>query len=343
MKGTTTPIDSLLGTVIGGRFEIKERMTEGGMGVIYLANQVAVDRTVVLKLLHADAPSDPDAIRRFFREAKAASALRSPNIVQIYDFGQTPRGKLYIAMEYCPGVTLRDLIFDEEMLPVGRALDIARQIAEALREAHGRGIIHRDLKPENVMVMHDRKDMAKLLDFGIAKWQHDEERITQLGTVLGTPRYMSPEQAAGSELDGRSDIYALGIILLEMLVGELPCDDDKTTEILYDRVEQKDIGLRVEFERYDIPKPVRAILKRCTAGDREKRPQNAETLLDTLEAALKDLPRQVLDQPVSLRGARVVPSPSAAASRLKPYHVLAVVILVVLLLGLLGLWWFFRA
>jgi len=222
-----------------GSYEVLRPLGAGGMGEVYLARDRRLERNVAIKVLPDEFTTDEVSVRRFEREAKAASALNHPNIVTIYEIGES-NGFHYISTEYIEGETLRQLIA-EHRLSVSDALDIAIQIASALSAAHLAGIIHRDIKPENVMVRPD--GYAKVLDFGLVKLAEKEfadaqsrtrtmQNTTEPGHVVGTVRYMSPEQARGKPLDGRTDIFSLGIIVYEMLTGYAPFDGESIADIL---------------------------------------------------------------------------------------------------------------
>ncbi|MEZ4363982.1 MAG: protein kinase [Kofleriaceae bacterium] len=218
---------SLEGREIAGRYRIKTKLGEGGMGAVYKAEQISLKREVALKVLKPDLVSSPTLLRRFNAEAEAVAKLNHPNTVSIYDFGQDADGTLFIAMEFVEGASLRAALIAESPFPPARALHIAGQIAASLGDAHAAGIIHRDLKPDNIMLQRRGKsqDVVRVLDFGIAKLRDDsrgtQHSMTQAGDVLGTPQYMSPEQIRGEEIDGRADVYALGAILYEMLTGRM--------------------------------------------------------------------------------------------------------------------------
>src|SRR4051812_5019790 len=226
--------DTLVGQIIGGRYRVTQLLGEGGMGRVYLAEQQMGTnvRKVAVKTLQAQFAKDQQVLARFHRECGTVSELEHPNTIQFFDFGQTPDGQLYIAMEYVQGQSLSDALRQGAMAPE-RVVRILGQIAGSLEEAHSRGVVHRDLKPDNVIltVRAGQTDFVKVLDFGIAKRseakdQAQEQKLTQQGMVLGTPPYMSPEQFTGKELDARSDIYSLGVMAYEMLTGRLPFDAD---------------------------------------------------------------------------------------------------------------------
>jgi serine/threonine-protein kinase len=225
--------DPVLGSVVGGRFRITGVLGEGGMGRVYTGEQQmgTSTRKVAVKTLLAQYAKDPQVLARFMRECGTVSELEHPNTIKVYDFGQTNTGELYIAMELLTGESLEKALERGPLAPE-RVDRIIGQVSGSLQEAHDKGIVHRDLKPANIFVTTraGHEDYVKVLDFGIAKHddQHskDQEKLTQQGTVLGTPPYMSPEQFRGAELDPRSDIYSLGVVTYEMLTGRLPFDAD---------------------------------------------------------------------------------------------------------------------
>jgi len=226
-RGEAEAADPLIGQTIKGTYLVQQRIGSGGMGQVYKAVQINLDRLVALKLLRPSFLSDQTIVQRFHREARAASRLHHPNVISVTDFGQTEDGRLFMAMEYLPGRNLLKLMAEEFPLGERRVAHLTGQILSALAEAHGAGIVHRDLKPENVMVesRRDEPDFVKVLDFGIAKIQEPDERegrLTQTGLIFGTPDYMSPEQATLAPLDARSDLYSVGVILYEMLAGRHP-------------------------------------------------------------------------------------------------------------------------
>jgi len=239
--------DPMLGKLLGGRYRLIRKIGEGGMGAIYGAVHTEMTRTCAIKLLTALSPGKEDAIARFKREAKMASRIDNVHAVTIYDFGQSDDGMLFLAMEYIDGRPLSSLIAEQRVLPIERVVHITNQIAEALAAAHALPIIHRDLKPDNIMITRKGgdTDFVKVLDFGIAKTVGDEgDNLTKTGFVLGTPVYMSPEQLLGEELDPRSDIYSLAIIVYEMLTGRLPFEGDNPQAVMMKRVMSEPVRLR---------------------------------------------------------------------------------------------------
>lgn len=217
--------DELMGSIVAERYHVLRKLGEGGMGTVYLAEHVKMGRKAALKVMNPGMTSDADAIARFNREAANASRLNHPNVCAIYDFGETPDGLIYLAMEYIEGEPLTALVERSGQLAPARAAAIVGQVAEALSAAHDSGIVHRDLKPDNIMIAkaRDGGDLVKVVDFGIAKASAgDSQKVTRTGLVVGTPEYMSPEQLGGEALDGRSDVYSLGLVAFNCLTGTLP-------------------------------------------------------------------------------------------------------------------------
>ncbi len=232
--------DPTLGRTIAGKFAVLRRLGAGAMGVVYLARQLALDKVIAIKVLHRELSADAGFVERFRREARAASRLDHPNSIRVFDFGAEPDGLLYIAMEYVEGPDLFAVLHEHGPLSPTAIVDILSQVLSALAVAHDLGVFHRDLKPENIMIVRGKGDegqpidIVKVLDFGIAKiaetgQQQGEEkarRHTTKGLVVGTPEYMSPEQARGESLDGRSDLYSVGVILYELLTGHVPFEGE---------------------------------------------------------------------------------------------------------------------
>ena len=230
--------DALLGTVLAGRYRIEALIGSGGMGAVYRAEHVHMRKAVAVKVLHKEMTAFPEVVARFEREAVAAGRIEHPHVVSASDFGQLEDGSFYLVLEFIEGQSLAKLVSKVGALSPLRALRITRQIVEALQAAHGVGIVHRDLKPDNVMLVDkdDDPDFVKVLDFGIAKIKVEDTveqpALTQIGTVFGTPEYMSPEQARGELVDARADLYTVGVILFEMLAGVSPFKDDDLVVVL---------------------------------------------------------------------------------------------------------------
>ncbi len=235
--------DPLVGTVLAERYRIVSLLGIGGMGKVYRAEHVHMRKPMALKVLHPQMKWVPDVVARFEREAIAAGRIEHPNVAAATDFGQLEDGAFYMVMEYLEGRDLADVLANEGSVKSQRAIKIALQISEALAAAHEAGVVHRDLKPENVFLLErpDDPEFVKVLDFGIAKVNLGEvggEQLTKLGTVFGTPQYMSPEQAAGQTVDHRADLYTVGVLLFEMLTGAQPFTDEDMVKVLKKQIEE---------------------------------------------------------------------------------------------------------
>ena len=235
------PASDLVGQVIADRYHVIKKLGEGGMGQVYLAEHVKMGRRSAIKVMNPSMVHDPDAVARFNREASNASRITHPNVCAIYDFGETPDGIIYLAMEFIEGEPLTDLLEREGALSVPRAVHIFLQVAEALQAAHDLGIVHRDLKPDNIMLARrkDGADVVKVVDFGIAKAVGGDQagqKVTKTGLVVGTPEFMSPEQLSGDALDGRSDLYSLALVFYRMLSGKLPFEATTVQETMIKRL-----------------------------------------------------------------------------------------------------------
>jgi eukaryotic-like serine/threonine-protein kinase len=236
----SSPAHDLVGQVVADRYHVVRKLGEGGMGQVYLAEHVKMGRKSAIKVMNPAMVHDPDAVARFNREAANASRITHPNVCAIYDFGETPEGLIYLAMEFVEGEPLTDVLERERALPAPRAAAIFLQVADALQAAHDLGIVHRDLKPDNIMLARarDGSDVVKVVDFGIAKAVagDDSQKVTKTGLVVGTPEFMSPEQLSGDKLDGRSDLYALALVLFKMLTGKLPFAGGTVQETMVKRL-----------------------------------------------------------------------------------------------------------
>jgi serine/threonine protein kinase len=216
-------------------YKIIEKLGGGGMGIVYKAEDTKLKRTVALKFLPPELTRDEEAKERFIQEAQSASALQHNNICNIHDIDVTPDGQMFIVMDCYEGETLKQVISNKQ-LAVSQVIDIAIQIAQGLHKAHEKGIIHRDIKPGNIIITND--GMVKILDFGLAKLA-GQSRLTKTGSTVGTAAYMSPEQAQGIEVDHRTDIWSLGVVLFEMLTGKLPFRGDHEAALLYSIVHEE--------------------------------------------------------------------------------------------------------
>ena len=221
--------------MLDGRYQILQRIGEGGMGVVYKCRQMPLDRMVAIKMLNQQMAKDPNWVKRFNQEAKACSLLQHPNTIRMFDFGQTQDGRLFMAMEFLDGMVLRQAVAQQAPFAANRVLKILIQCCASLAEAHSIGIIHRDIKPDNVFLLNmpGSPDFVKLLDFSVAKLlQENDAMRTQAGVVFGTPQYMSPEQGRGEPLSPRSDLYGVGILAYEMLTGAVPFSDPNPMNVI---------------------------------------------------------------------------------------------------------------
>ncbi|MCA9632535.1 MAG: protein kinase [Myxococcales bacterium] len=277
--------DPFLGCTIDDRYKVEAILGEGGMGVVYRCRHKIIDKKVAMKILRADLARDTEVTERFLIEAKAASSIGNPHIIDISDFGQLPDGSTYFVMEYLEGTPLSSLIDGGAALGIQRIVHIGRQLAEGLAAAHDVEIVHRDLKPDNIFLI-DRgkeKDFVKILDFGIAKVSTAEHGITRAGSVFGTPHYMSPEQAAGAPVDHRVDIYALGVILYEMASGKVPFDADNFMGILTQHMYKAPVPIRALVPQpNEVPPGLEAIILKCLSKRPEQRYQDMNELVEDL-------------------------------------------------------------
>jgi serine/threonine protein kinase len=276
--------------VIAGRFRVLRKIGEGGMGTVYEAQHEVLPRRFAIKILRPEVSRDRSFIERFKREAIAAGSVEHPNVIYITDFGAMEDGALYLVMEYLQGVGLDELLGQRSRLPINRALPILAQVADALDAAHRVNVVHRDLKPENILLTEVRgqRDVVKILDFGIAKVQtpkYENLAVTMKGQVFGTAEYMSPEQATGEPLDGRSDLYAVGCLAYEMLTGDPPFTGSAVSVLqAHVRTMPPPPSSRIKGEHL-IPPALDALILRCLAKDPAARYQTgAELRRDLLKA-----------------------------------------------------------
>jgi serine/threonine protein kinase/beta-lactam-binding protein with PASTA domain len=272
--------DTLIGTLFDGRYKVIRKLGAGGMANVYLAEDQELGRRVAIKILNDRHANDEQFVERFRREAKNAAALSHPNVVAIYDRGDA-EGTYYIAMEFLDGRSLKELIVSRGPAPVNVAVEYARQILSALRFAHRHGIVHRDIKPHNVLV--DSEGRVKVTDFGIAR--AGASQMTEAGSIVGTAQYLSPEQARGSGVDQRSDLYSLGIVLYELLTGTVPFNGDTPVEIAMKHLSQTPELPSVL--RPDLPREVDLVVTRALAKDPDDRYQSAEEMDADLERILR--------------------------------------------------------
>jgi serine/threonine protein kinase len=269
-----------------GNYKITAKLGEGGMGVVYLAEHPVIGKKVAMKAIHPELSKNSDVVSRFITEAKAVNQIGHEHIVDIADFGNTSEGEFYFVMEYLQGESLSDRLKREKRIPLGQAMSIGAQIADALNASHQQGIIHRDLKPENIFLCHRgaNHEFVKVLDFGLAKLTQSDQKVThktRTGSVMGTPYYMSPEQCEGkTEIDYRADIYSLGVLIFEMLTGKVPFGGEGYGEIIVKHVTMPPPSVRSVVP--DLPEFMDAIMYRVLAKDRDQRFQTMSDLGEAL-------------------------------------------------------------
>ncbi len=288
-----TVADPMIGRVLDGRYRVGPRIARGGMATVYEATDLRLDRTCALKVMHAGLGDDDDFAGRFVREARAAARLSHPHVVGVYDQGDDG-GTLFLAMEYVPGRTLRDLVRSEAPMAPAKALALIDPVLSALAAAHAAGLIHRDVKPENVLLADDGR--VKVADFGLARAINAETQHTATGGVLiGTVSYLSPELVVDGTADARSDVYAAGVVLYEMLTGRKPHEGDSPIQVAYKHVHEDVPAPSARVP--GLPPYVDALVARATARDRELRPADARVLLHQVRRVRAALDHGVLDDP----------------------------------------------
>jgi serine/threonine protein kinase len=298
---------ALINRTVAGKFVVEKFLGGGAMGAVYRAHQVSLDKKIALKVMHRSLATDEAFVMRFHREARAASKLDHPNSMRVVDFGEEPDGLLYIAMEYLEGRDLFRVIHEDWPLSNDRIADVLMQALAAIAVAHDQGVIHRDLKPENVMILRGKNDegrdgdVVKVCDFGIAKITEGDEpsstatpgnpaarKLTTQGLVVGTPEYMSPEQARGEKLDPRSDLYSLGIMLYQLLTGRTPFVADSPLAVVLKHISEVP---KPPHEIYaQVHQGLEAVCLRAIAKDREARFQNAREMRAAIRAAIDGKP-----------------------------------------------------
>jgi serine/threonine-protein kinase len=281
--------DPLIGRLINDRFKVVALVARGGMGKVYRAEQAPLGRTCALKVLNPKyaGDHDPEFHKRFFLEASIASKLTHPNTVTIFDYGRSDDDIYYMAMEYLEGRTLHRAIREEGTFSEERTAHVARQVCRSLREAHSLGVIHRDLKPANIFLVEhaDEHDFVKVLDFGLVKnVENPGEDLTQAGLFMGSPKYMAPEQIKGDKVDGRTDIYSLGIIMYEMVTGKVPFDRPNSVHIMMAHVNEPPPPMRSINPDIQINPPSEELILRCLAKDPDQRYPSMEYLLNSLKS-----------------------------------------------------------
>lgn len=268
--------DPLLGTLFENRFEILSVIGRGGMGMVYKARHVHMDKIVAIKTLVESAVFDENSFLRFEQEARTASSLEHPNIIKIFDFGRSWHGFAYLVMEYLDGETLEELILETDGIDIERFLKIFSQVCDGMQHAHDKGIIHRDIKPSNIMLVCDNElnDCVRIVDFGLAKLTSSDptQQLTNTGVVLGSPLYMSPENCRGDELDFRSDIYSLGCVMYAALSGHVPLKGKNSMATIYKHISDRPPALSQLVPEKNIPALLEHTIMRSLEKDPELRP-----------------------------------------------------------------------
>ncbi len=317
--------DPLVGSTLADRYLIDRKLGEGGMGAVYLATHNLLEKQVALKILHGEFARKPDLVERFMQEAKSASRIRHENVIDISDFGATPDGLVFFAMELLKGHDLHDEIararVSGHLLPWARTKKIFLQICAALTAAHGKGVVHRDLKPENIYLVEflGDADFVKLLDFGIAKLTETGEgeggrKLTKTGMLFGTPEYMSPEQARGEHVDHRVDIYAMGCILFQLVTNRVPFEAENFMGVLSMHLTEPPPSIPPEvFDQIGAPRALAGVIDRALDKDRNARYQTIDELANAVREVSGDPPlaadRTATPLPAS------VPSPAQTTTR----------------------------
>jgi serine/threonine-protein kinase len=277
--------DPYIGRLVADKYEVERLLGVGSMGLVYRARHTVLDKMVALKIIRQDLAQDDETIGRFVTEAKAASAIGSEHIVEVYDFGKLPDGATYLVMEYLEGLTLGEAMDADGGLAIEDVLRVTVRVSAALAAAHAVGVVHRDLKPDNVFLQRsDDGWFVKVLDFGIAKVMHSSQKLTAVGSVIGTPHYMSPEQATGARTDERTDIYSLGVILYEMACGKVPFDAESPLAVISMQVTDAPPPLKKHMPPgRTLPQGYEAVVEKCLAKDPKERFANMNDVRAALE------------------------------------------------------------
>lgn len=301
MDASARQADELIETIFCERYKIIDVLGGGGMGKVYHAQHLLMQRPVAIKILHAKLSNDIAALKRFRVEAQFASSLSHPNILSIHDFGVSGEGNPYMVMDYLEGQNLTTLLESKTRLSAVRAINIFTQICSALGHAHAKGIIHRDVKPSNIMLVpfENRRDFVKIVDFGIAKFLNSDdpgiEQLTRTGEIFGSPLYMSPEQCRGKELDTRADIYSLGAVMYLAVTGKPIFATSAALETMFKHVQEAPATFSQAAPDADIPAALEAVVFRCLEKDPDNRYQRMADVKDALESIL---PAPGVSQPI---------------------------------------------
>ncbi len=292
------PNDALIGTLAAGRYRVIKPLGEGGMGQVYLAEHVAIEKRVALKVLRAEYATKGEIVTRFQQEAISASRIKHPNVLDVFDFGQLDNGCFYLAMEFLEGCDLADEISRRRVLDAATGIRVSMQICRALAAAHVNGVVHRDMKPENVFLQRtaDGEEIVKIVDFGIAQLRSKDDapvetkrRLTRTGMIFGTPEYMAPEQASGKHADLRADIYAVGIMMYEMFTGAVPFTGETFLGVLTKHLNEIPTPMNVVYPELAISPQLQAVIMRAL----EKEPANRYQSMLELAQAISSTPDAV--------------------------------------------------
>ncbi len=295
----TAPIDTLVGTWLDAKFKILSKIGQGGMGAVYKAEHVRMGRLCAIKVIPPEFSQNTEALERFEREAKLSALLKDPHAIGVYDFGKTTDGMFYLVMEFVEGETLSSILRREGPQPLDRVIEICKQAAAALADAHSKNIIHRDLKPDNIMICNDNgRDWIEVLDFGIAKFSTEDSDLTNAGLVMGTPAYMSPEQVSGDKLDIRTDIYSFALIVYQMLTGALPFPIESSQTTMISRLLHNPQPPSLINPNIQLPKEVESAIMAGLARNREERTSTIEQFVTELEVGMGIKSTTVPTQPV---------------------------------------------
>jgi serine/threonine protein kinase/tetratricopeptide (TPR) repeat protein len=310
--------DKLVGQTLPGGYQILDLLSVGGMGRVYRAEQRALGRTVAVKVIHPHLLCDENSIVRFMTEARAASQLNHPNSVSVIDFGKTQDGQPYLVMEFLRGKDLARVSYEQGPLPFKRIADVLQQVLRALSEAHDLEIVHRDLKPENIILEPLRRggDFVKVVDFGLAKLKADATapNVTMPGIVCGTPDYMAPEQGRGDPIDGRSDLYGVGVMLFQLLTGRLPFESENPTQVVLMHLSMPvPDPTEIAPERH-IPEPLVRVVQRALQKNADDRYQDALEFADALAAAMQEIQNASQAAFTSIRAGGAMECPACLAN-----------------------------
>jgi len=310
--------DKLVGQTLPGGYQVLDLLSVGGMGRVYRAEQRALGRTVAVKVIHPHLLADENSIVRFMTEARAASQLNHPNSVSVIDFGKTQDGQPYLVMEFLRGKDLARVSYEQGPLPFKRIADVLQQVLRALSEAHDLEIVHRDLKPENIILEPMRRggDFVKVVDFGLAKLKADATtpNVTMPGIVCGTPDYMAPEQGRGDPIDGRSDLYGVGVMLFQLLTGRLPFESENPTQVVLMHLSAPVPDPTAVAPERHIPEPLVRVVQRALQKNAEDRYQDALEFADALAAAMEEIQNASQAAFTSIRAGGAMECPACLAN-----------------------------